>query len=163
MSNEKTGGIHINGTGRDVKVEAGGDIVGGDKVTTTHVVFGDRAHKQEFLDQLDELRSTLREIKSQVESVEQYDEDTKDQLVMEILQQVSALKQAKQDADQMEPGKASPADALQSVGQCLEKAGGLLEKIKSIGDTASEIAESIMPIVAKALPIVASARHLLGI
>ncbi len=163
MSNEKTGGIHINGTGRDVKVEAGGDIVGGDKVTTTHVVFGDRAHKQEFLDQLDELRSALREIKSQIESVEQYDEDTRDQLVMEILQQVSSLKQAKQDADQMEPGEAPPAHTLQSVGQCLENAGGLLDKIKSIGETASGITKSVMPIVARALPIVASARHLLGI
>lgn len=163
MSEEKSGGIHIDGVGRDVKIQAGGDIVGGDKVTTTHAGFDDQAQKQEFLDQLDELRSAMREIKSQVESVEQYDEDTKDQLVMEALQQVSALKQAKQDADQLEPGEAPPADTLQAVGQCLEKAGGLLDKIKSIGDTASGIAESVMPIVAKALPIVASARHLLGV
>ena len=37
-------------------IEAGGDVVAGNKVTTTHVVFGDRGHKQEFLDQLDGLR-----------------------------------------------------------------------------------------------------------
>lgn len=163
MSEEKSGGFEISNVGRDVTIEAGGDIVGGDKVTTTHAGFDDQAQKQEFLDQLDELRSALREIKSQVESVEQYDEDAKDQLVMEILQQVSALKQAKQDAGQLEPGEAPPTDTLQSVGQCLEKAGGLLDKIKGIGAAASGIVERVVPIVARALPILASARHLLGI
>ena len=163
MSEEKSGGINIGSVGRDANFDAGGDIVAGDKVTTTHVVFGDQADKQEFLDQLDELRSAMREIKSQVEGIAQFDEDAKDQLVAEILQHVSELKQAKQDADQIEPGKPQPADRLQSVGKCLDKAGGLLDKIRGIGDTVSGIAESVMPMVAKALPIVASARHLLGI
>lgn len=163
MTEEKSGGFHIDSVGRDVKIEAGGDIVGGDKVTTTNLGFDDHAQKQEFLTQLDELRSALREIKSQVESVEHLDEDAKDQLVVEILQQVSELQQAKQDADQLEPGQPPPADRLQSVGQCLEKAGGLLDKIKGIGDTASGFADSVAPIVAKALPILVSTRHLLGL
>jgi hypothetical protein len=163
MSEEESGGFHFGNVGRDVKIQAGGDIVGHDKVTTAHAGFNDQGQKQEFLNQLDELRSALREVKSKVESIGQFDEDARDQLVMELLQQVSELKQAMQDADQLEPGEAPPADTLQSVGHCLDKAGGLLDRIKGIGDTASGIAESIVPIVGKALPILASARHLLGI
>ena len=163
MGEKKTGGIHIGDVGRDVKIEAGGDVVAGDKVTTAHAGFDDQAQKQEFLKQMDELRSALREIKSQVEGIEQFDEDAKDQLVMELLQQVSELKQAKEDAEQLEPGQSPSADKLQSVGQCLDKAGGLLDKIKGIGNSAAGIAESVAPILAKALPILASARHLLGI
>lgn len=163
MSEQKSGGFHFGNVGRDVKIEAGADVVGGDKVTTTHAGFDDQTQKQEFLKQMDELRAALREIKSQVEGVEQFDEDAKDQLEMEILQQVSELKQAKQDAQQLEPGQSPPEDKLQSVGQCLDKADGLLDKIKGIGDSAAGIAESVAPIVAKALPILASARHLLGI
>jgi DNA repair exonuclease SbcCD ATPase subunit len=163
MNEQKSGGIHISNVGRDVKIEAGGHIVAHDMVTTTNAGFDDQQQKQEFLQQMDELRAALREIKSQVESVESFDEDAKDQLVMEILQQVSELKQAQQEADQLEPGQPPPADKLKSVGQCLEKAGGLLDKIKGIGDTAAGIAERVVPIVARALPILASARHLLGI
>ena len=162
MNDGKSGGFHFGNVGRDVNIEAGGDIVGRDKVTTTHSGFDDQTQKQEFLNQLEELRSSLREIRAQLESDEQFDEDAKDQLVMEILQQVSDLKEAKQDADQLELGEAPPADKLQSVGQCLEKAGGLLDKIKGIGETATGIAQSVVPIVAKALPILASARHLMG-
>lgn len=164
MSEQKSGGFHFGNVGRDVKMEAGGDIVGHDKVTTTtHAGFNDQAQKQEFLKEMDELRAALREIKSQVESVEQFDEDSKDQLVMEILQQVSELKQTKQEAEQLEPGQRPAEVKLQSVGQCLDKAGGLLDKIKGIGDSAAGIAESVAPVLAKALPILASARHLLGI
>ena len=158
-----SGGFHFGSVGRDVNMKAGGDIVAGDKVTTTHAGFDDQSQKQEFLKQMDQLRLALREIKSQLDAVEEFDEDAKDQLVMEILQQVSELKQAKQQAEQLEPGQSPSADKLQSVGQCLDKAGGLLDKIKGIGNSAAGIAETVAPILAKALPILASARHLLGI
>jgi len=163
MSEEKSGGFHFGSVGRDVKMEAGGDFVAGDKVMTPRAAFEDQRQKQEFLEQMEELRSALREIKSQVEGVEQFDEDAKDQLVLEILQQISELKHAKQDAEQLEAGQSPPDGKVQSVGQCLDKAGGLLDKIKGIGDSAAGLAESVAPVLAKALPILASARHLLGI
>lgn len=163
IAEAKSGGFHFGHVGRDVKIEAVGDIVAGDKVTTTHNGFNDVTQKQEFLKQMDELRSALREIKSQVEGVEHFDEDARDELVMEILQQLSEVKQAKQDAEQLVPGQLSAADRLQSVGQCLDKTGGLLDKIKAIGASAAGIAETVAPVLAKALPILASARHLLGV
>ena len=99
MGEESSGGFNFENIGRDVRIDAGGDIVADNKNTTTHIVFNDQGQKQEFLDQLGELRSVLREVKSQVESVEQFDEDARDQLVMELLQRVSELKHAEQDAD----------------------------------------------------------------
>lgn len=163
MSEQKSGGFHFGDVGRDVKIEANGDIVAGDKVSMPHTGFEDQAKKQEFLKQMDELRSKLREIKSHMEDIDQFDEDEKDELVMEILQQVSELKQAKEDAEQFEPGQIPAEDKLGSVGKCLERADGLLDKIKAIGDTATGIAEHVVPIVAKTLPILASVRQLLGI
>ena len=64
MSEEKSGGFHIGDVGGDVKIEAGGDIVGRDKVTTTHAGFNDEGEKQEFLNQLDELRSALGDFRT---------------------------------------------------------------------------------------------------
>ena len=156
MSEQKSGGFHFGDIGRDVKIEAGGDVVGGNKVTTTHVGFNDHTQKDEFLKQMDELRSALREIKSQVEGLDQFDDDAKDQLVMEILQEVSELKQAKQDAEQLEPGQSPPEDKLQSISQCLDRAGRLLDKIKVVGDLVAGVAVRIAPVLT-------SARHLLGI
>jgi len=163
VSNENSGGFNFGNVGRDVTVNAGGDIVGHDKITTTNAGFDDQTQKQEFLSQLDELRSALREIKSQVESVEQFDQDAKEELVAEILRQVSELKKAKEDAEQLEPGRSPPADTLKSVGDCLDKTGGLLDKFKGISSAASGFATSMAPVIAKALPILATVRHLFGI
>ena len=162
MSEQKSGGFHFGDVGRDLKIEAGGDVVAGNKITTIDAGFNDQTQKDEFLKQMDELRSALCEIKSPVEGLDQFDDDARDQLVMEILQQVSELKQVKQGATQLEPGQ-SPEDKLQSVGQCLDEVAGLLHKIKAIGDSATGIAEKVAPVLANALPILASARHLLGI
>jgi len=104
-----------------------------------------------------------REISSQVESIEQIDEDTKDRLVVELLQQVSELKQARRDAEQFQPGQSPSAERLRLVSLCLDKADKLFDKIKFIGNTATGIAERVVPIVAKTLPILASARNLIGI
>jgi hypothetical protein len=167
MGSDKSNGIHIGKVGGDVSLTAGGDIVAGDKTTHTQVGFQDQANKDQLLGQLEELRSALRELKGQVENAPQLDQDAKDQLVVEILQQVSSLKQAREDAQQVEPGPLTPGHAaavqLESVGQCLDKAGGLLDKVKSLGEAAAGLAGSLAPVLARAVPIVLSARHLLGI
>ena len=161
MSEQKSAGFHFPGVGGDVTISAGGDVVAGNKVTTTHTGFHDQARKDQFLTQLDELRSALVNLKLQVEAPGSFDDDARDQLVMDIQQQVSELKRAKQNAEQFEPGQAPRKDILQSVGQCLHKTGGLLDKIQAIGDSAAGVAERVAPVLARALPILASARNVL--
>jgi len=68
-SEETRGGFHFGNVGRDVTMKAGGDIVGGNKETTTTTIqtgFKSEEQKQEFQKQLDALREALREIKGVV-------------------------------------------------------------------------------------------------
>ena len=165
--NKKEGGFHFGNVSGGVKVEAGGDVVGRDKTTTssttTNIGFKQEEDKQQFIQQIDELRSAMREIKSQVESAPEVDEDFKDDLVMEIMQQISDLKETKEGAEELPVGEQPPSDKTEGIEKCLDKAGGLLEKIQGMGEKAVEFAGKAAPIIGKSLAILAGARQLFGI
>ncbi len=141
-------------------------MVAGDKVTitTTHTAgFKEQANKDEFVAQLEELRDALRDIRSQIASIKQLDEDAKEELEAEILQQVKALKDSKQQAEQIDVGQPPASDKIESVKATLEGTRSFLDKIKNIGETVTEFASDVAPIVAKALPLLASATRLIGL
>jgi hypothetical protein len=63
------GGFHIGTVGGNASFSAGGDMVAGDKITqsTTTTVdngFKQDNDKQKFLQQIDELRATLRDLQT---------------------------------------------------------------------------------------------------
>jgi hypothetical protein len=62
MNSSTKGGIHIGSAG-NVNMSAGGDIVGGNKVTTFNG-FRQDDDKQKFLQQIEELRATLRDLQA---------------------------------------------------------------------------------------------------
>ena len=105
-------------SGGDMKIDAGGDVVAGDKVTitTTNTAgFKEQQNKDEFVAQLDELRDALCDIRKQIASIKQLDEDAKEELEAEILQQVKALKDSRQEAEQIEVGEPPASDKIESV------------------------------------------------
>ncbi len=162
-----SGGISSGG---DMQINAGGDVVGRDKVTTTTTTtttnsagFKDQANKDEFVAQLDELRDALRDIRSQIAGVEQLDEDAKEELEAEILQQVQALKDSRQQAEQIDVGQPPAGDTIELVKATLAETEGFLGKITKIGETATEFSTDVAPIVARALPLLASATRFFGL
>jgi hypothetical protein len=163
MTEEKSGGFHFGTVGRDVKIEAGGDIVAGDKISTTTTGFQQQSDKDEFVKQLGELRSALRDIKTQIADIERLDEDAKDELSLDILQQLSELKNAMAQAEGLDVGRAPPSEQFESVTGCLDRTGLVLDKIKSLGENASELAANVTPVLLRTLPLLASARHLIGL
>src|SRR5258705_7776687 len=70
MSGATKGGFNIGSVGGNASFSAGGDIVGGDKTTQTTTTttvnngFKEDDDKQNFLQQIDELRATLRELQT---------------------------------------------------------------------------------------------------
>lgn len=161
----QTGGFHFGKVGGDVKIDAGGDIVAGDKTTTTtvHNGFKEEKDKEEFARQIDTLRASLRQMKSQIEGLEGFDEDDRDQIVMAIMQQVTALKEVQEEASGVPAGTEAPKDKAEIVGDYLDKTATLMKKLQIMGEKTVEFAEKVAPVVAKSLPILASARHLFGL
>src|SRR6266571_5572792 len=93
----KKGGFHFGNVGGNVKITAGGDIVGGDKTATTTIQKGFRGEeqKQQFEVQIEQLRDALRAIKAEIEANPALSNDEKEEATGEILQQVKALKEVK--------------------------------------------------------------------
>src|ERR1700745_3218887 len=100
MAGSTRGGFHIGTVGGNASFSAGGDMVAGDKITqttTTTVTKGFKQDddKQKFLQQIDELRATLRELQTKTAEAPGLSQDAKDEIAAEVLQQVNTLKKAK--------------------------------------------------------------------
>ena len=161
--------------GNAMVVQAGadiqGDVVAGDKVvretttTTTTITYGfkQEADKTEFLQQIEALRATLREIRNAIGSLDGLDEDQKDELTTAVSQQVNDLKAVKEEAEKTPAGKEAPKEKADIVGKYLDKTTTLMEKLKKMGDATAAAAEKIIPAVVKALPLLASIRRLFGL
>ena len=149
MSGSARGGFNIGSVGGNASFSAGGDMVAGDKTTQTTTTinngFKQDDDKQKFLQQIDELRATLRELQTKTAEAPGLSQDAKDE--------AAGLPVAQQPA---------PA-TLQVIQQGLESTGTVLDKVKNLCDQAVGIGEKIEPFVSKALPILLSARHLFGL
>ena len=168
MSGSTKGGFHIGRVGGNASFSAGGDMVAGDKVTqtTTSAVnngFKQDDDKQKFLQQIEELRATLRELQAKTAEAPGLSQDLKDEIAAEVLQQVDALKKAKDEAAGLPVALEPPRETLQVIEQGLESTGVVLDKVTTLFDKAVGIGEKIEPYVSKALPILLSARHLFGL
>jgi len=157
-----SGGISIRNVGGDVRVEAGGDMVGRDKVVTANG-FASEQDRAAFGQEVELLRELLRELKSHVEQSAELGQDDRDELVSEVMHQLKGLKTAREDASEMEPGAAPEQGRVESVTQHLDAAGGLLEKLQGIAQRTGQLVETAAPLVARGITVLAAARHLLGL
>jgi hypothetical protein len=168
MGDSTRGGFHIGTVGGNASFSAGGDMVAGDKVTQTTTTtvnngFKQDDDKQKFLQQIEELRAMLRELQARTAEAPGLTQDAKDEIAAEVLQQVHALKKAKEEAVGLPVAQQPPPETLQVIEQGLESTGTVLDKITSLCDKAVGLGEKIEPYVSKALPILLSARHLFGL
>ena len=168
MGGSPKGGFQIGTVGGNASFSAGGDMVAGDKITqsTTTTVnngFKQDDDKQKFLQQIEELRATLRDLQAKMAEAPGLSQDAKDEIAAEVMQQVNVLKKAKDEAAGL-PVAQQPAPAtLQVIQQGLESTGTVLDKVKTLCDKAVGIGETIQPYVSAALPILLSARQLFGL
>jgi len=143
-------------------------MVAGDKITqsTTTTVnngFKQDDDKQKFLQQIEELRATLRDLQAKMAEAPGLSQDAKDEIAAEVMQQVNVLKKAKDEAAGLPVAQQPPPGTLQMIQQGLESTGTVLDKVKTLCDKAVGIGEKIEPYVSTALPILLSARHLFGL
>jgi hypothetical protein len=169
MGGSTKGGFHIGTVGGNARFRAGGDMVAGDKITQTTTAttvnngFKQDDDKQKFLQQIEELRTTLRELLAKTAEMPGLSQDAKDEIAAEVLQQVNALKKAKDEAAGLPVAQQPPPETLQVIERGLESTGTVLDKVTALCDKAVGIGEKVEPYVSKALPILLSARHLFGL
>jgi hypothetical protein len=168
MADSMKGGFHIGTVGKNASFSAGGDMVGGDKIiqgttTTVNNGFKQDDDRLKFLEQIDELRTMLRELQTKVAEAPGPSQDAKDEIAAEVLQQVDMLRKTKDEAATLPTAQPPSAGTLQLIQTCLESTGTVLDKFKSLSDQALGIGEVIEPYISKALPILLSARHLFGL
>src|SRR5271166_4996742 len=141
MGDSAKGGFHIGTVGGNASFTGGGDIVGGDKTTQTTTTtvnngFKQDDDKQKFLEQIEELRATLREIQTKMAEAPGLSQDAKDEIAAEVLQQVNALKKAKDEAAGLPVAQQPPPATLQVIEQGLESTGTVLDKVSTLCDKA---------------------------
>jgi hypothetical protein len=167
MSGSARGGFNIGSIGGSFSQSAGGDIVYGDKTTkattTTNNGFKQEDDKQKFLQQIDELRATLRELQAKVAETPGLSEDAKDEIAADVAQHVNVLRKAKDEAAGLPVAQPPPPGTLQVIESSLTSTGTLLDKVTAICDKAIGVGEKVQPYLSKALPILLLARHLFGL
>jgi len=160
------GGIQIGKVLGGVSLRSGGDIVAGDKVTTTtthQYGFRTDGDKDEFQRQLDLLRQALREIKGQIEASDVLSADDRDEASALILQNVNALKEVKEKTASLVAGQKAAPEIGNMVESNLDHASNILEKLESVTKKGSELTANITELAVKYGPLILSARHLFGL
>jgi TolA-binding protein len=161
------GGFNFGNVGGNVSIEAGGDIVGGDKTTTITITTGfkEEEDKQAFIQQVEELRKQLRQVKSEIEAAEGIDEDEKDAIVMEVMQQVKALKVAKDEAENLPAQQEPSQEKRDAIEAPLNAVDSIVSNVSKVFDKAADIGGKVRNIssLAPLVPILLSARHLFGL
>jgi uncharacterized coiled-coil DUF342 family protein len=168
MSNRSKGGFRIGQVGGGVSVTAGGDVVAGDKVTTTTSTativtgFKQEKDKQQFLRDIEELRAALRELQTKIQEAAGVSQEDKEKIVAEVMQHVTALEAAKEDAGSLPVAQQASPDKSKRISNYLETAKTLLDKVNELAGKSVEIGAALKPYIEKALPLLLSARLLFG-
>ncbi len=169
MSDARKGGFNIGSVGGNLSVTAGGDVVAGDKVTTTTSTttitngFKQEEDKQQFVRDIEDLRNALRELQSKIQEAPGVSQDDKDKIVAEVMQQVNALKTAKEEADSLPVAQQGPPDKSKRVANYLDTTKTLLDKVNELGAKAVDVGVALEPYVKTAAQLLLSARGLFGI
>ena len=165
-SEKSGGGFHFGSVGGGVNLNAGADIVGGDKTTTTTTIqngFAADEQKQQFQTEIDQLREALRTMKAEITATASLDADQKDAMEAEITQHLVGLKEVKDQTAAVPAGKEAPADVASKVGGALDRAGGMIDKLKALAEKSGDVAETVGKFAVKYGPVILSARHLFGL
>lgn len=146
-------GITIGNVGGNVtNTEVHGDLIqaGRDVVTTTSTTyygFKQASDKAQFLAELDNLRLQLRTVQGEVAASDAQNVDAKDELSIELLKQIKALKSLSEQSSTLPPAQAATPQQSRSVSDCLSSTSQLLDQAKNFGEKAAEISLKLAPVV----------------
>jgi hypothetical protein len=155
-----SGNATVNQAGGDIN-QAGGDIVRGNKITSTdnstnYIGFKKETDKEQFLTELENLRSLLRSVKGEIETSHSLDEDKRDEMSLALIQQTKALKDVKEKVITLPAGKEATPEQSSSLSHCLETTGELMDKAQSFGEKVAELS-------IKAAPVLVMLKSLFGV
>jgi len=160
------GGFNIGNVGGNVSIQAGGDVVAGDKTTTTTIITGFKQEqdKQAFIQQIEELRQQLRHLKSEIEESKggSLDEDEKDSIVMEVMQHIKALKTASEEAEQLPPQQEPSQEKRDAIEAPLNGVNQIISKIYTVFEKTADFGGKFKN-VAYITSLLLSTRHLFGL
>lgn len=148
----QSGGFRFGRIGGDVKQKAGGDIVGGDKITHYNQLSAGQQNQAQF---------QFKALADAVAADRAASTQELTQLRTEIAVRLAELDQIK---GALTSKSAATAPAQQpDINGYLTKAGETLEKIGTITTATTSVAATIGSIASQALPYLASLRGLLGV
>ena len=150
MSNKESKFSFGNVSGDVTVNQAGGDIVGRDKITTTdnsanYNGFKKEQDKEQFLSEIEKLRALLRSIKGEVETSDKLDEDERDEMSLELMQQTKALKEIKEQAANLPAAQEASSEQSLSITDCFEKTDKLMDKAEAFGEKVAELSIKATP------------------
>lgn len=151
-----------------MSVNAGGDIVGGDKTTTitqTTTVqhgFAGEPQKQEFLTQIAEMQAAMEGIKALIVAQRSLSADDKKSLVDDIVSHLGGLQEAQARAATAPVGQAAPPELVTTVETALNHTGGIIDKVKAVAEKAGPIAAAVGAMIAQYGPLILKAKAAFG-
>jgi hypothetical protein len=165
-SEKRSGGFDFGSVGGDANLSAGGDLVGGDKITTTTTTitvekgFAGDEQKQQFQATIDQLREALLAIKAEIEASASLDLKKKDEVVADMVRQVRGLEEVKEEIADIPTGKPAPPEIATKVENVLNHAGGITGKLQGLAAKGSELGDSLSKFALKWGPLLISAGDL---
>ena len=161
MNNKIKVGGNVTAGGNINVQQAKGDIIGS-TTNQTAIGFKQEQDKAEFLRQVEELRSILRHIQAEVPKLSGLSQDAQEEIVAAVLQQVVALKKAKDEAEKLPSAPEAPAQKHKTLMDYLTTTESVLKQAKELGEQAAEWTIKLEPIFSKAWSLLTSARRLFG-
>lgn len=171
MSNENInignvgGNVSLN-TGNGKMQQADGDIIGRDKITNTdnsYHGFKQEEDKAQFITELENLRTLMRSVRKEVEDGSDIDEDDKDEMVLALMNQIKALKEAKQQVADIPAGEEATEEQTRSIGDYIDTTNDIMERAETFGETMGELSLKIAPLVVAAQPMLMTVKGLFGL
>jgi hypothetical protein len=87
----------------------------GQTTTTLNNGFKQEDYKQQFLQQIDDLRATLRELQTKMQAAAGLSEDVKAEIAADVLQQLGALKKIKEEAAGLPVAQQPPPEKVKAI------------------------------------------------
>jgi glutaredoxin 2 len=158
MSNKKSKfsfgnvGGRVNIKNSEKNNQAGADIVARDKITITdhsthYHGFKKEQDKEQFLSEIKNLRTLLRSIKGEIEGSDQLDQPERDEMSLNLIQQIKALKAVKKETANLLAGQEASSEQTLSITDCFEKTNELMDKAHAFGEKVAELSIKITPVV----------------
>ena len=146
----KVGGNVTNTEVHGDLIQAGRDVVQGDKIVTTSTTyhgFQQEADKIQFLAELDNLRAALRLVRSEVEATQAQDRKARLSLSDNLSDKIKALNALEDQVAALPPAQAATPQQTRSVSDCLSTTSTLLDQAKNFGEKAAEISSKLSPVL----------------